>query len=264
MVLLVGASTLYSSLIGWDGLGVTSFLLVIYYKNRKSLAGGMVTAITNRVGDAVFLVLLGVSLNHSGVLRHTQIVLLLVLRMTKRAQYPFSSWLPAAMAAPTPVSALVHSSTLVTAGVYMMLRYNAHDYQWILVVGSVTMLMAGLSACAEMDLKKIVALRTLSQLGVIVVALGIEIKSLCFFHLMTHAMFKALLFVCVGVLIHHNFGGQDSRAYRGVSASARGASVLATLARLALIGFPFLAGFYSKDLILESSYNRGIGYQALV
>jgi len=129
IVALVVASTLYSSLIGWDGLGVTSFLLVVYYKNRKSLAGGILTAITNRVGDAVFLVLLGIRLNLSGGLRHTQIGLLLVLAMTKRAQYPFSSWLPAAMAAPTPVRALVHSSTLVTAGVYVLLRYNAHDFQ---------------------------------------------------------------------------------------------------------------------------------------
>jgi len=184
--------------------------------------------------------------------------------MTKRAQYPFSSWLPAAMAAPTPVRALVHSSTLVTAGVYVLLRYNPHEYEWLLVAGSVTMLMAGLCACAEMDLKKIVALSTLSQLGVIVVALGLCLKELCFFHLMTHALFKALLFLCVGVYIHNTFGGQDYRSFSALARGARGGSALACLANLSLLGFPFLAGFFSKDLILEGAYNRGERYQGLV
>lgn len=216
------------------------------------------------MGDAVFLVLLGVSLGHSGVLSHWQVVCVLVLAMTKRAQYPFSSWLPAAMAAPTPVRALVHSSTLVTAGVYVMLRYNAHDFQWILVAGSVTMLMAGLCACAEMDLKKIVALSTLSQLGVMVVALGMGLKHFCFFHLITHALFKALLFLCVGVFIHHRFGGQELRSFTVLGSRARSASVFASLACFALLGFPFLAGFYRKDLIVEGAYRRGLGYQALV
>ena len=188
----------------------------------------------------------------------------LVLAMTKRAQYPFSSWLPAAMAAPTPVRALVHSRTLVTAGVYVLLRYNPHEYEWLLVLGSVTMLIAGLCACAEMDLKKIVALRTLSQLGVMVVALGLRLKELCFFHLMTHALFKALLFLCVGVYIHNTYGGQDYRSFNGLAKAARGASTLAATANLSLLGFPFLAGFFRKDLILEGTYNRGVGISGLV
>jgi len=238
--------------------------LVIYFKNRKSLGSGLITALTNRVGDAVFLVLLGVSLGLAGGLRHCQVVCLLLLTITKRAQYPFSSWLPAAMAAPTPVRALVHSRTLVTAGVYVLLRYNPHDSQWILVAGSVTMLMAGLCACAEMDLKKIVALRTLSQLGVMMVAIGLGRKELCFFHLITHAMFKALLFLCVGVCIHTTYGGQDLRSFNSLGTTARGASVMTGLARLALLGFPFLAGFFSKDLILESAYSRGVACQSLV
>jgi len=123
MVLLIFLSTLYGTLVGWDGLGITSFLLVIYYKNRKSLGSSMITAMTNRVGDAFLLVLLGVSLYPaSGA--HLGLGLLLLTAMTKRAQFPFSRWLPAAMAAPTPVSALVHSSTLVTAGVYLLMRFN--------------------------------------------------------------------------------------------------------------------------------------------
>jgi len=219
---------------------------------------------TNRVGDAVFLVLLGVTLNHSGGLSHFELVCLLLLAMTKSAQWPFSSWLPAAMAAPTPVSALVHSSTLVTAGVYVLLRYNPHDHGWLLLAGSITMLMAGGCACAERDIKKIVALRTLSQLGVIVVSLGLGIKELCFFHLITHALFKALLFLCVGVLIHNTFGGQDLRSFSAVVTAARGASTLLVLANSSLLGFPFLSGFFSKDLIIEAAYNRGMRINGLV
>ena len=124
MVLLIFMSTLYGTLIGWDGLGITSFLLVIYYKNRKSLGRSLITALTNRVGDAFLLILLGLSLYTVGG-HHLCLVLLLLTAMTKSAQYPFSRWLPAAMAAPTPVRALVHSSTLVTAGVYLLLRFNS-------------------------------------------------------------------------------------------------------------------------------------------
>ena len=124
MVLLIFMSTLYGTLIGWDGLGITSFLLVIYYKNRKSLGRSIITALTNRVGDAFLLILLGLTLYTAGG-PHLCLVLLLLTAMTKRAQYPFSRWLPAAMAAPTPVRALVHSSTLVTAGVYLLLRFNS-------------------------------------------------------------------------------------------------------------------------------------------
>jgi len=125
-------------------------------------------------------------------------------------------------------------------------------------------LMAGLCARAEIDLKKIVALRTLSQLGVMVVALGLEMKELCFFHLMTHALFKALLFLCVGVYIHSTFGGQDYRSFRFQGRGSRGATLPMGLANLSLLGFPFLAGFYRKDLILESMYNSRVRYQGLV
>jgi len=126
------------------------------------------------------------------------------------------------------------------------------------------MLMAGLCACAEIDLKKIVALRTLSQLGVMIVALGLALKELCFFHLLTHAMFKALLFLCVGVYIHNTFGGQDYRSFASLLRAARGGSALARVANLSLMGFPYLAGFFSKDLVLEGAYNRGVRYQRLV
>jgi len=123
MVVLVFINTLYGALVGWDGLGVTSFLLVIYYKNRKALGRGILTALTNRLGDAFLLVLLGLSLMPAPAV-YPLLVLLLLTAITKRAQYPFRRWLPAAIAAPTPVRALVHSSTLVTAGVYLLLRFN--------------------------------------------------------------------------------------------------------------------------------------------
>lgn len=123
MVVLVFINTLFGALVGWDGLGITSFLLVIFFKSRKTLGSGMITALTNRIGDAFLLVLLGLSFLPVTA-TYVVLVLLLLTAITKRAQYPFRSWLPAAMAAPTPVRALVHSSTLVTAGVYLLLRFN--------------------------------------------------------------------------------------------------------------------------------------------
>lgn len=253
MVLLVFINTLFGALVGWDGLGVTSFLLVIYFKNRKALGRGMITALTNRLGDAFLLVLLGLAfLPHTAT--YILLVLLLLTAITKRAQYPFSRWLPAAMAAPTPVRALVHSSTLVTAGVYLLLRFNHHGTEWLLALGSITILLAGMCACAEIDIKKIVALSTLSQLGVMVVGLGLALKRLCFFHLMTHALFKALLFLCVGVGIHTVFGSQDFRAHSNVASTLPGPRALLCVANLALLGFPYLAGFYRKDAILEGFY----------
>ena len=123
MVILVFINTLFGALVGWDGLGITSFLLVIYFKNRKSLGRGMITALTNRLGDAFLLVLLGLAFLPLTA-TYTLLILLLLTAITKSAQYPFRRWLPAAIAAPTPVRALVHSSTLVTAGVYLLLRFN--------------------------------------------------------------------------------------------------------------------------------------------
>nr|AKS04196.1 NADH dehydrogenase subunit 5 [Parasagitta elegans] len=257
MFLLVFFCSLYGALIGWDGLGVTSFLLVIYFKNRKSLGSGVITALTNRVGDCFLLVLLALHFAQF-VESHLLTVLLLLTSMTKSAQFPFSSWLPAAMAAPTPVSALVHSSTLVTAGIYLMIRFNSMGTEWMLVVGSMTMTMAGLCACAEMDLKKIVALSTLSQLGVMVVALSVKLKTLCFFHLTTHAMFKALLFMSVGMGIHSVYGSQDFRSFASFGGVSALPSLSLTVANVSLAGFPFMAGYYSKDTILESFYNSGL------
>lgn len=250
---LVLFSNLYISLIGWDLLGITSFLLVVYYKNRKSLRSGLLTALSNRIGDCFFLCLLG----FGSVDLQLTILLVTLLSITKRAQIPFSAWLPAAMAAPTPVSALVHSSTLVTAGVYIMLRYALCDADLLLAVGACTMLRAGVRACAESDLKKVVALRTLSQLGVMMISIGAQEKTFCFSHLIRHACFKALLFLCVGVCIHSVYGTQEFRRYNSILSSLF-IRVFSTIANLSLIGYVFTAGFYRKDAILEALERKEI------
>jgi len=245
-------------LLGWDGLGITSFLLVIFYKNRKRLGSGLLTVILNRRGDCFFLLLLAFRLGNGGMggLCPTGIVILILLSITKSAQFPFRSWLPAAMAAPTPVSALVHSSTLVTAGVFILLRFSRGlPFYWLLFVGSLTLFLAGLSAFFENDIKKIVALSTLSQLGVIIVSISIGLCDFTFFHLCTHALFKALIFLCVGVAIHSVWGSQDLRSYGSLSCGIVYPYVFLILARASLLGFPFISGFYSKDLIVESFVN---------
>ena len=249
MVILIISSNLCTALIGWDGLGVTSFLLVVYYKKRNSLGSGMMTALTNRLGDCFLLCRLGLFLRGPAV---NILVLLILIRITKRAQIPFSSWLPAAMAAPTPVRALVHSSTLVTAGVYVLIRYCKFDMSQLIYIGSGTMILAGLRACVERDLKKIVALSTLSQLGVIMVSIGTNSKSYCFFHLISHACFKALLFLCVGTFIHSVYGSQDHRSFDKMNPIPL--SVFCAIANLSLLGFFFTSGFYRKDMILEELY----------
>ncbi len=173
--------------------------------------------------------------------------------MTKRAQIPFSAWLPAAMAAPTPVSSLVHSSTLVTAGVYLLIRFSfliKLNY-YLLIFSLLTMLMSGLRALFETDMKKVIALSTLSQLGVMMFSLSVGIKELAFFHLMTHALFKSLLFLCAGFYIHSRVDWQDIRSVSKIYSSYPLISIYFTIASLALSGAPFLTGFYSKDAIIE-------------
>lgn len=257
-------------LIGWDGLGITSFILVIYYQNPKSLAAGMLTALTNRIGDVILLLSIAWTLNQGhwyiiNIWRRNlitiQIVAITVAAITKRAQIPFSRWLPAAIAAPTPVSALVHSSTLVTAGVFLLIRFypflhSLKLFNPILLVFAVsTILIAGLSATTECDIKKIIALSTLRQLGIIITRLGLNIPQLAYFHMLTHALFKALLFVCAGRFINSHIHSQDLRWMGNLANQIPVATSCITLANLALCGFPFIAGFYSKDLIIESAIN---------
>nr|YP_006234449.1 NADH dehydrogenase subunit 5 [Gammarus duebeni]AER12195.1 NADH dehydrogenase subunit 5 [Gammarus duebeni] len=264
MWVLIISPNMISLLLGWDGLGLTSYALVIFYQSESSCNAGMLTVLSNRVGDVAVLLSIALmftygswdffSLSYNGEMGLVSLVIL--ASITKSAQLPFSAWLPAAMAAPTPVSALVHSSTLVTAGVYLLIRFSDVIYmsgagQTLLVVSVATMVMAGTGAMFEGDMKKIVALSTLSQLGFMIMILSVGMKELAFFHLVTHAMFKSTLFMCAGFMIHSASGSQDSRVMSGFSSASPVLGVVLSGTNLALCGFPFLAGFYSKDCGLE-------------
>nr|YP_009515432.1 NADH dehydrogenase subunit 5 [Anopheles splendidus]ART64926.1 NADH dehydrogenase subunit 5 [Anopheles splendidus] len=269
MMMLIISPNLISILLGWDGLGLVSYCLVIYFQNVKSYNAGMLTALSNRIGDVALLLAIAWMLNYGSwnYVFYLEIMknniemmvigaLVMLAAMTKSAQIPFSSWLPAAMAAPTPVSALVHSSTLVTAGVYLLIRFNDLIMNWwmgqfLLLISGLTMFMAGLGANFEFDLKKIIALSTLSQLGLMMSILSMGFYKLAFFHLLTHALFKALLFMCAGSIIHNMKNSQDIRIMGSLSMSMPLTCSCFNVANLALCGMPFLAGFYSKDLILE-------------
>ena len=268
MCLLITSPNIITILLGWDGLGLISYCLVIYYPTKKSRRAGILTVMRNRVGDICLLLLIGwFSIIGDGnffiwtwsltPLNRIEWVSFLVIlgALTKSAQIPFSAWLPAAIAAPTPVSALVHSSTLVTAGVYLLIRFSEFSRTnrnfILLVISSLTMFISGLVAFFEYDLKKIIALSTLSQLGVIIFAISINLPQLAFFHLITHALFKALLFLCAGVIIHGNQNSQDIRSYGSLVLNFPVVGRCLNLANLSLCGLPFLSGFYSKDLIVE-------------
>nr|YP_010317938.1 NADH dehydrogenase subunit 5 [Geukensia demissa]UJM44216.1 NADH dehydrogenase subunit 5 [Geukensia demissa] len=270
MICLIMIPNLVTLMIGWDGLGLVSFLLVCYYQNMKSLNAAMLTALTNRIGDVLILLSIGMFSNegHMMVYNYDLIVycsglsfFILFAGMTKSAQMPFSSWLPAAMAAPTPVSSLVHSSTLVTAGVYLIIRcYGVVDQSfisvWFLQVMSIlTLLMAGMAAVIETDFKKVIALSTLSNLSMMMFSISVGYPNVAFFHLITHAMFKALLFVSAGVVIHNNSGAQDLRLLGCGWSSFPTSMVFMVVSSLSLAGVPFLSGFYSKDMIIEMSFS---------
>nr|QIV24660.1 NADH dehydrogenase subunit 5 [Hermerius prionoides] len=268
MILLIISPNLISILLGWDGLGLVSYCLVIYYQNVKSYNAGMLTALSNRVGDVALLMSIAWMMNYgswsfiyyldymkndwSMKLISSMVVL---AAMTKSAQIPFSSWLPAAMAAPTPVSSLVHSSTLVTAGVYLLIRFNLAFSEnlmiFLLFISSMTMFMSGLGANFEFDLKKIIALSTLSQLGLMMSILALGDYYLAFFHLLVHALFKALLFMCAGNIIHNLGNCQDIRYMGGLVKHLPLTCTFFNICNFSLCGLPFLSGFYSKDLVVE-------------
>nr|APX40831.1 NADH dehydrogenase subunit 5 [Phaedon tumidulus] len=268
MMFLIISPNLISILLGWDGLGLVSYCLVIYYQNIKSFNAGMLTVLSNRIGDVALLMGIAWMLNFGSwnfifyleIMKNDYIMsiisyLIVLAAMTKSAQMPFSSWLPAAMAAPTPVSSLVHSSTLVTAGVYLLIRFNLAFssilMNLLLIISSLTMLMSGLGANFEYDLKKIIALSTLSQLGLMMSILSLGSYNLAFFHLLTHALFKALLFMCAGNIIHNLNNCQDIRYMGGLMNHMPLTCTFFNICNFSLCGLPFLSGFYSKDLIVE-------------
>nr|YP_010582929.1 NADH dehydrogenase subunit 5 [Parafagocyba longa]UGN61349.1 NADH dehydrogenase subunit 5 [Parafagocyba longa] len=262
MLLMIMSPNLLSILLGWDGLGMVSYCLVIYYNSMKSYLSGMITCLTNRLGDIGLLISICWLMSYGSW--HFMFYLdfyschifymLIISSFTKSAQIPFSSWLPAAMAAPTPVSSLVHSSTLVTAGVYLLIRFfNQLNFNniYFLFMSVLTMLMSSFCSNYEFDLKKIIALSTLSQLGLMMSSLFLGMVNLSFYHLLTHAVFKSLLFLCAGVMIYYMNNNQDIRFMGIVSVHLPFTTSCFNISSLALCGFPFLSGFYSKDLIVE-------------
>ena len=267
MLLLIFRGDLLVILVGWDGLGLTSYLLVLYFRRKKSRSAALLTALTNRIGDVGIMLFIGFGVlyrnfspAHSGSLgsRIPWIGLLLVRAVTKSAQLPFSSWLPAAMAAPTPVSSLVHSSTLVTAGVYLVYRFYfcflaRETLPFLALISGVTLLVSSFTAVFESDLKKIIALSTLSQLALIFLIMSLGQKIISFLHLNTHAFFKSLLFMVRGDIIHSLLGWQDLRKAGAVDPQKIGQLAVCFAANSSLMGLPFMRGFSSKDLFLELS-----------
>ena len=266
--LLITSPNIVTILLGWDGLGLISYCLVIYYPTKKSRSAGILTVLRNRVGDICILFLIGWFAvtgdsnffcwgQVSSSLSDLEVISLTVIlaAITKRAQIPFSAWLPAAIAAPTPVSALVHSSTLVTAGVYLLIRFSPLLRNFrntlLLSISCLTIFISGLVAFFEHDLKKVIALSTLSQLGVMIFAISLHLPEVAFFHMLTHALFKALLFLSAGAIIHGACDFQDLRLYGSLVLNFPLVGVCLNLANLSLCGLPFLAGFYSKDMIVE-------------
>lgn len=256
ILLLTIRDRLLMVFLGWEGLGITSFILIVFYQNWLSAKGGLLTLLTNRIGDAILLITLcGVLRLIRGELVKTSWLLvftLTILTLTKSAQWPFIRWLPAAIAAPTPVSSLVHRSTLVTAGVWLLIRFSSRASLNIVILGRLgvlTLTVASLSALLETDAKKIVALSTLSQLGLIFISLSLGIPSVCFFHIVIHAFAKANLFIVIGRLLHRRFSQQDTRLIRSESLGYF-LTITIRVSLLRLIGFMFTAGFFSKEQIL--------------
>lgn len=265
ITLLIISPNILSLLLGWDGLGIMSYCLVIYYPTKKSRRAGILTVIRNRVGDVCILLSIGLISSIGDYVfiiwgsfdfnRKLLFYLIIFAAITKSAQLPFSAWLPAAIAAPTPVSALVHSSTLVTAGVYLLIRFSelidSRDKWVLLFLSTLTIFISGLVANFEHDLKKVIALSTLSQLGLMMFSISLGLYDLAFFHLVIHALFKAILFLSAGAIIHAVGGSQDIRICGNLLRRTPFLTSCINYANLSLSGIPFLAGFYSKDLIIE-------------
>nr|YP_010003282.1 NADH dehydrogenase subunit 5 [Meteorus pulchricornis]ACY09467.1 NADH dehydrogenase subunit 5 [Meteorus pulchricornis]QHS69746.1 NADH dehydrogenase subunit 5 [Meteorus pulchricornis]WCB99549.1 NADH dehydrogenase subunit 5 [Meteorus pulchricornis] len=262
MMLMIISPNMLSMLFGWDGLGLSSYCLIIFYQNKKTFNSGMITILMNRIGDINILIMISLLINFNSMnflflknYNNIIMVMIMMAAITKSAQIPFSTWLPLAMAAPTPVSSLVHSSTLVTAGIYLLIRLsyllNKKFLMMLMFISLWTMLLASSTAMFEFDLKKIIALSTLSQLALMFLSISMNLSLLSFFHLITHAMFKSLLFLCSGIIIHNYFNNQDIRMISMMNYNMPLINMIFNIASLTLCGMPFLSGFYSKDLIIE-------------
>jgi len=286
MLMLVMANNFLQLFFGWEAVGLVSYLLIgFWFRKESAVRANLKAFLVNRAGD--FGLLLGVAavLMYMGSLDYAEVftaapnvagqtlsifpgvdwsvmsficICLFIGAMGKSAQVPLHVWLPDSMEGPTPISALIHAATMVTAGIFMVARLSplyemsATALSFILIIGSITALFMGLVGIVQNDIKRVVAYSTLSQLGYMTVALGASAYSIAIFHLMTHAFFKALLFLGAGSVIiamHHK---QDMREMGGLAKIMPITAVTAWVGSLALIGFPFTSGFYSKDLIIEA------------
>nr|YP_009468947.1 NADH dehydrogenase subunit 5 [Changeondelphax velitchkovskyi]AVC55482.1 NADH dehydrogenase subunit 5 [Changeondelphax velitchkovskyi] len=265
MFFLIMTPDLLCLMLGWDGLGLVSYCLVIYYQSSTSLSSGYLTLFINRLGDLFLILCICWCFNYGcwhyfylftlNNLNLYMLIFLILACLTKSAQFPFSSWLPAAMAAPTPVSSLVHSSTLVTAGVYLMIRFNKFlnggFIFFLMNLSLLTILLSGLGALYENDLSKIVAFSTMGQLGFMIFCIVMGSYYLSFIHLLIHAVFKSLLFLCSGVFISGYLGVQDIRYMGSLGLQSPLVSSCFLISLFSLCGLPFYSGFFSKDFIIE-------------
>nr|UTN43081.1 NADH dehydrogenase subunit 5 [Osculotes curta] len=254
MLLLCGSGSIFWSMVGWDGLGLSSMFLIFFFQNWKSFNSSMLTFLSNRLGDCMIIISLG-SILSSGLswgsdgLSLFMVILLSLGALSKSAQIPFSAWLPAAMAAPTPVSSLVHSSTLVTAGVFFLSRYESFFFykSFVFYLSFLTISLAGVSSWGEYDLKKIIALSTLSHISLMVLFISLNMKLSAIIHMIVHAFFKSLLFMIAGVVIHGNNNSQD---IRNLKVSSLKIMLPLMVSLFSMFGVPFLAGFISKEVFL--------------
>jgi NADH-quinone oxidoreductase subunit L len=279
MLLLVQSGNLLLLLAGWGMVGLSSYLLIGFYQEKPSaIAAAKKAFVMNAFGDATLALALFLLIQHTGTLNYADVFAeaphggtianlialgLLGGAVAKSAQIPLHTWLPDAMEGPTPVSALIHAATMVTAGVYLIVRChplfeNAAKVQDLAAgLGAATLLMAGLIALVQTDIKRVIAYSTMSQIGYMFVGAGAGAYPSAMFHLMTHAFFKALLFLAGGLAIHALTGEQDIRKMAGMGRNMPRTRIVFLIGSLALVGIPPFAGFFSKDPIIAATLDHG-------